>query len=92
MVLTIATLNEVVSKAESSPQELEKIMKDMMNISPAVLNFVFQDAKQEVKYVKIPEQMEEKIREAKKTGIAEGVIFGIGLVLFFAILGEVFKK
>lgn len=91
MVLTIATLQEVVSKSETNPKGFEQDIKELMEKSPAIFNFIFQDAKAGVKYVKIPEQMESKIQEAKKTGIAEGVIIGIGIVLFFAILGEIFK-
>jgi len=79
------------------PKALEKqlvenpeLLKNTIRQNPALLDYVFSDAEIRRKYVKILPQTEKELRQiAEQTGIAEGILLGLGVaLLLWYIFGE----
>lgn len=74
---------ELKNKILENRDLLRKTIKE----NPALLNYVLSDAEIRRKYVKIPAEEEEKLKQAARTsGIAEGVLIGLGIALLLWIL------
>ncbi len=68
---------------EKNPDLLRRVLKE----NPALLDYIFSDAEIRRKYVKIPSDVEEGLkRAAHQTGVAEGVLIGLGAALLLAII------
>lgn len=68
---------------EKDPNLLRRVLKE----NPALLDYIFSDAKIRRKYVRIPSDIEEGLkRAAHQTGVAEGVLIGLGAALLLAII------
>jgi len=88
MVLSIPTIQDVVSEVKDNPDAL----RDLVGKNSDLLNIVMQmDAKNATKYVRLSEEDQKRLTKMKKNGIAEGVIIGLAVALFFAKIGELFK-
>jgi len=87
MVLTIGTTQELLTDVKSNPDHL----KELVDKNPAMLNILMLDGKDRVKYVKLFEEDQKKLTEAKRRGVAEGVVIGLAVALFFALMGDIFK-
>ena len=85
--LTIPTLQDVIRETGDDP----KMMKELLEKNPALVNIVMQESKKTIKYVRISEENQKNLEDASKNGIAEGVIIGLAIAFFFAILGGKLK-
>lgn len=66
-----------------NPEFLRKVIKE----NPALLDYIFSDAEIRRKYVKVPSDMEEQLKKtAHETGVAEGVLIGLGVALLLWVL------
>ena len=76
------------------PKALEKqlvenpeLLKNTIRQNPALLDYVFSDAEIRRKYVKILPQTEEELKQiAEQTGIAEGILLGLGVALLLWLI------
>lgn len=76
---------KLLHSLEKDPVLLRKTLKE----NPALLDYLFSDSKIRRKYVKIPSEIEEDLkRAANQTGVAEGILMGLGAMLLLAILFE----
>lgn len=74
---------ELKKKIMENRELLRKTIKE----NPALLDYIFSDAEVRRKYVKIPAEEEKKLKQAAHdSGIAEGVLIGLGIALLVAIL------
>lgn len=78
MVLVFPTVQQVVSAAKDNPHEL----KQMLEKEPSTLDALMRDAIGEVKYIRVTEEDRKRLDDAKKKGIAEGLIIGLAVALF----------
>jgi len=68
---------------EKNPEVLRRLLKQ----NPALLDYLFSDAEIKRKYVKVPADLEAKLKKTSHdTGVAEGILIGLGLVLLLAII------
>lgn len=68
---------------QKDPGSLRKIL----NEDPALLDYIFSDAEIRRKYVRIPADLEAELkRAAHQTGVAEGILIGLGAALLLAII------
>lgn len=77
---------ELKKKILENPDLLRKTIKE----NPALFNYVLSDAEIRRKYVKIPAEEEKKLKKvARASGIAEGVLIGLGIaVLVWILFGD----
>jgi hypothetical protein len=76
------------------PKALEKqlvenpeLLRNTIIQNPALLDYVFSDAEIRRKYVKILPQTEEELKQiAEQTGIAEGILLGLGVALLLWLI------
>jgi hypothetical protein len=62
---------------------------DTFRKEPRLIDWVFRDAKQQRKYVKMPLEVEYKLKEiADRLGISNGLLIGIGILLLVSTLKE----
>jgi len=66
------------------------LLKNTIRRNPALLDYVFSNAEIRRKYVKILPQTEEELKQiAEQTGIAEGILLGLGVaLLLWLIFGQ----
>lgn len=63
------------------------LLNTILKENPALLDYIFSDAEIRRKYVKVPSDLEAKLTEAShRTGVAEGILIGLGLALLLAII------
>lgn len=89
LALTIPSINDVITEFHNNPIEFRETIQN----NPSLLNIVMQEeGKNSVKYVRITENDQKKLLEAKKRGVAEGVLIGFAVALFFKILDEFMEE
>jgi len=74
---------ELKRKIMEDPELLRKTIKE----NPALLDYIFSDAEIRRKYVKVPAEVEEQLKKtADNSGVAEGVLIGLGIALLLWLL------
>lgn len=74
---------KLLQEIEQNPELLRRTLKE----NPALLDYIFSDAEIRRKYVKVPAEIEDQLkRTAHQTGVAEGVLIGLGVALLLAII------
>lgn len=72
---------------ETQILENPDILRKTLNDNPALLNYIFSDAEIQRKYVKINPKADEGLKQlSNDTGLAEGLLLGLGIALLLAIL------
>lgn len=67
--------------------ENPELLRNTINKNPALLEYIFSDAKIRRKYVKILPKTEQELRQlARETGIAEGILLGLGVALLLLLI------
>lgn len=84
----IATNEQMLDMVKRDPQ----FLKEIISKEPRILNMIMADTPSNTKYVKLAVHDQQRMDEMRKKGVAEGVVIGLAVALFFAVLGEVFKK
>ena len=70
-------------KIIENPDLLRKTIRE----NPALLDYIFSDATIRRKYVKVPAKLEEELKKtAHNSGVAEGVLIGLGIALLLWLL------
>jgi len=74
---------KLLREIEKDPELLRRLLKQ----NPALFDYVFSDAEIRRKYVKVPADMEDKLKKAShQSGVAEGILIGLGIALLLAIV------
>jgi len=74
---------KLLREIEKNPELLRELLKQ----NPALLDYIFSDAEIKRKYVKVPADLEAKLKQTShQTGVAEGILIGLGLALLLAIV------
>lgn len=64
-----------------------ELVRRLLKQNPALLDYIFSDAEIRRKYVKVPADLEAKLKKTSHdTGVAEGILIGLGLALLLAII------
>lgn len=64
-----------------------EILKETIMNNPALLEYVFSDADIQRKYVKINPKVDEELKKiSNQTGIAEGILIGLGIALLLWLI------
>ena len=64
-----------------------EILRNTMKNNPALLDYIFSDAEIQRKYVKINPEVEEDLKRiSRETGIAEGLLLGLGVALLLWLI------
>ena len=83
MVETLVNTKELENRLLEDPE----LLKTTINKNPALLDYIFSDAEIRRKYVKILPQTEEELKRlARDTGIAEGILLGLGVALLIWLI------
>lgn len=87
MSVNMPTLEQVLDDAKDNPSNL----KSMIEKNPELLNFLIHSSssKNDIKYVRFTDDDKRRLEEMRNKGIAEGVVIGLAVALFFAL---VFRK
>lgn len=80
----VPTVEQLATEIRQNPDAL----KNLVEKDPELINMIMRNAEKEIKYVKITEEDQRRLREAKTKGLAEGVLIGLGIALVFALLGD----
>jgi hypothetical protein len=80
---------KLLQTLEKNPALLRKTLLE----NPALLDYLFSDSRISRKYVKVPAEIEEGLKKvANQTGVAEGILLGLGAMLLLVVLsGETSK-
>ena len=74
---------ELLHEIEKDPELLRRTLKE----NPALLDYIFSDAEIRRKYVKVPAEIEKQLKKAAhQTGVAEGILIGLGVAFLLAII------
>ena len=83
MVENLINTKELENRLLEDPE----LLKTTINKNPALLDYIFSDAEIRRKYVKILPQTEEELKRlARDTGIAEGILLGLGVALLIWLI------
>lgn len=75
------------SAIENQLLENPEILKETIMNNPALLEYVFSDADIQRKYVKINPKVDEELKRiSRQTGIAEGILLGLGVALLLWLI------
>jgi len=80
---------KLLDKSAIEKQLLEnpEILKETIMNNPALLEYVFSDADIQRKYVKINPKVDEELKRiSRQTGIAEGLLLGLGVALLLLLV------
>jgi len=76
---------ELIQRIKQNPEELAKIARE----DPALLDYLLADANLKQKWCKLRPDMENGLRQvSQQTGLAEGILIGLGIALLIWLLSE----